>query len=96
MQCLTAAASAILSCVDEFYSEKKEKILMGAEDKFPVLIYAVIRANQRDLHSQLMFLSDFSHELVGDEEYKYRISELSVSVLFMNDSFITYRMPLSI
>lgn len=36
MQCLTAGASAILSCVDEYTSEKKEKILMGAEDKFPV------------------------------------------------------------
>jgi hypothetical protein len=26
-----------------------------------------------------MFLSDFSQEAVGDEEYRYRVSELSVS-----------------
>lgn len=34
LDCLAKAATGILSCVDEFYSDKTQNILMGAEDKF--------------------------------------------------------------
>jgi len=49
---------------------------MGAEDKFPVLIYALIRANISNLWSHSFFIQDFMEDRLGDEESKYRISEL--------------------
>jgi len=76
LNCLTKAASSILSCVDNFHSDKTQNIIMGAEDKFPVLIYALIRANISSLWSICSFLQDFITEHIGDEESKYRASEL--------------------
>eukprot|EP01125_Pyxidicula_operculata_P003603 TRINITY_DN1472_c2_g1_i1.p1 TRINITY_DN1472_c2_g1~~TRINITY_DN1472_c2_g1_i1.p1 ORF type:complete len:1025 (+),score=284.86 TRINITY_DN1472_c2_g1_i1:130-3204(+) len=76
LDCLTKGANNILKCVDKFYTDKTQNILMGAEDKFPVLIYALIRADVHNLWSHCYFLQDFVNEHIGDEESKYRASEL--------------------
>jgi len=83
LDCLTKAASGILTCVDEFYADKTQHILMGAEDKFPVLIYAIIRANIDDLFSNIAFLQDFITNNIGDEESKYRTSELTDAISYI-------------
>lgn len=75
LACLTTAAQGILACVDEYNEDKSKQIVMGAEDKFPVLIYALIRANVDDLWSHCNFIQDFVTEHLGDEESKYRASE---------------------
>lgn len=36
LECLAQAGQAIIRCVDEERTDKKEQIVMGAEDKFPV------------------------------------------------------------
>jgi len=69
--------------VDEFYTDKTQNILMGAEDKFPVLIYALIRANIPDLWCHCYMIQDFVSEHLGDEESKYRASELIDAIKYI-------------
>jgi len=83
LECITQASNGILSCVDEFFTDKTQNILMGAEDKFPVLIYALIRANIPDLWSQCYLMQDFVSEHIGDEESKYRASELIDAIKYI-------------
>uniref|UniRef100_A0A6B2KXT3 VPS9 domain-containing protein n=1 Tax=Arcella intermedia TaxID=1963864 RepID=A0A6B2KXT3_9EUKA len=85
LDCLTKAATSILSCVDEYIKDKTEPIVMGAEDKFPVLIYALIRANIDDLYSNIAFLQDFITNHIGDEESKYRVSELTDAINYIQN-----------
>jgi len=83
LDCLTKATNGIVSCIDEFYTDKTQHIVLGAEDKFPVLIYAIIRANLEDLYSNIAFLQDFVTEFIGDEESKYRASELTDAISYI-------------
>jgi len=83
LQCISNASNFILACVDEFYSDKTQNILMGAEDKFPVLIYALIRANITDLWSHCCMIQDFVSEHLGDEESKYRASEFNDAIKYI-------------
>lgn len=57
-------------------------IAMGAEDKFPILIYAIIKSGARDLVSNLHFLSDFCTDFFIDNqsEAQYRIIEMKSAI----------------
>jgi len=83
LDCLTKATNGIVSCIDEYYIDKTQHIVLGAEDKFPVLIYAIIRANIEDLYSNIAFLQDFVTDFTGDEESKYRASELTDAISYI-------------
>jgi len=83
--CLIEASNKILQCVDEFHhtsKEKKEPIAMGAEDKFPILIYAIIKADVPNLWCHFLFLSDFLNEFT-DEEVTYRTTELGDAIQYI-------------
>jgi len=84
VDCLTAAAQGILTCVDEANHDKSKQIVMGAEDKFPVLIYALIRANITNLWSHSSFIQDFLEEHLGDESI-YRTSELMDAIQYIQN-----------
>eukprot|EP01125_Pyxidicula_operculata_P008220 TRINITY_DN2774_c0_g1_i2.p1 TRINITY_DN2774_c0_g1~~TRINITY_DN2774_c0_g1_i2.p1 ORF type:complete len:452 (-),score=115.60 TRINITY_DN2774_c0_g1_i2:12-1367(-) len=79
LRLLLKASKAILACVDSYYNVKTKSMFMGAEDKFPVLIYAVIKANI-PLYAEYHYLEDFINAGVADPESSYRIEEL-LSVL---------------
>jgi len=83
LQCLSAAANSILTAVDKYYPDKTQNLVMGAEDKFPVLIYAVILSNEKQLFSQMMFLLDFTTDMVGDDDSKYRTSEFNDAIKYV-------------
>jgi len=83
--CLTTAAHGILMCVDEANPDKTKQIVMGAEDKFPVLIYALIRANISNLWSHSFFIQDFLDIRLGDEESIYRTSELMDAIKYIQN-----------
>jgi len=48
-----------------------------------VLIYAIIRANIDDLYSNIAFLQDFVTNDIGDDESKYRASELTDAISYI-------------
>jgi hypothetical protein len=85
LDCLTSAGQGILKAVDEANTDKKEQIVMGAEDKFPILIYALIRSNAKNLHAHATFLTDFVTEHIGDMDSKYRISELHDAIKYIEN-----------
>jgi len=84
-KCLIEASNQILVCVDEFYSsnDKKEPIVMGAEDKFPVLIYAIVQACVPHMWVHCMLLQDFINEWIGDHEVTYRTTELGDALQYI-------------
>jgi hypothetical protein len=102
LRVLFAINNAILKCVDQFYNQTQDgaaptapqkqsepampKVIMGAEDKFPVLIYAVVKSQAKILYSECHFLSDFINELIAnDPEALYRINELFSAVKYVLD-----------
>jgi len=58
---------------------------MGAEDKFPILIYALIKSNTKRLRSHAQFLSDFVNEHVGDMDSRYRVAELNDAIKYIEN-----------
>eukprot|EP01128_Nolandella_sp_AFSM9_P011951 TRINITY_DN8835_c0_g1_i1.p1 TRINITY_DN8835_c0_g1~~TRINITY_DN8835_c0_g1_i1.p1 ORF type:complete len:430 (-),score=90.33 TRINITY_DN8835_c0_g1_i1:34-1149(-) len=76
LRCLSTASQAVLLTVDAFYKDKSENILMGAEDKFPVLIYALIHSTTKHLYSHARFLADFVNRHVGDMDREFLVSNI--------------------
>lgn len=81
LRSLMKASKSILSCVDNYYKNVQKglgptNIFMGAEDKFPVLIYAIIKSNAPSMWSQHHYLEDFvNNKVCSDPESLYRAQE---------------------
>jgi hypothetical protein len=43
-------------------------LFQGAEDKFPILVYCLLKANVPHLHSELAFLKEFALKPLMKEE----------------------------
>lgn len=59
-------------------------MLLGAEDKFPIFLYVVLRAVVRDLRSQYVFMREFCPQ--DDEvglEAVFRLAELAAAMDFL-------------
>lgn len=48
----------------------------GAEDKFPILLYCLLKANPPHLYSELNWVKEFADPVVLREEAQYRLIEL--------------------
>jgi len=75
LRALVRASNAILICVDNFYHNKTQSVFMGAEEKFPILIYSIIKANV-PLWSHYHYIDDFVNSGLADPESSYRTDEL--------------------
>jgi hypothetical protein len=61
-----------------------DQVVLGAEDKFPILSYVVIRANVPTLYSELQLIRDFAHPTQLREEAGFRLVELEQAVEYVN------------
>jgi len=57
---------------------------IGAEEKFPIFVFVVLKSNASDLHAHINFLSDFlSQQTITKTEGGYRLTELKAALQFI-------------
>ena len=69
---------------DDDESSSAEGLVLGSEDKFPILSYVVVRANVPALYSELQLIRDFAHRTQLREEAGFRLVELEQAVEYVN------------
>ena len=77
IECLKLCSVAILSCIDDFFSGCNQGLTVGAEDKFPIVLYVVIQAQVPNLAAECAFMSDALDDRTRNvSEAGYRVTEL--------------------
>jgi len=60
-----------------------DHLALGAEDKFPILLYCLIKANLQNFFSELAFIKEFANQGIGKEEESYRLIEIEQAVVYI-------------
>jgi hypothetical protein len=69
---------------DNDNDDDDEQMVLGTEDKFPILSYIVIRANLPTMYSELQLIRDFAHPVQLREEAGFRLVEIEQAVEYVN------------
>jgi Vacuolar sorting protein 9 (VPS9) domain/MORN repeat len=77
------AGSATPADDDEGDARDAPNITLGADDKFPILLFCLIKANIPHLHTELNFIKEFADPDVLKEEPRYRLTELEQAVEYV-------------
>jgi len=82
IECLKACSRSILACIEAFpRGPDPKQITLGAEDKFPVVLFVVIQANVPHIASECALMSDALDERTRQvSEAGYRVTELQAAV----------------
>eukprot|EP01116_Phalansterium_solitarium_P001660 TRINITY_DN1147_c0_g2_i1.p1 TRINITY_DN1147_c0_g2~~TRINITY_DN1147_c0_g2_i1.p1 ORF type:complete len:905 (+),score=235.49 TRINITY_DN1147_c0_g2_i1:109-2823(+) len=63
--------------------EEGSGIALGAEDKFPILLYCLIKADIPHLYTELSFIKEFADPSTLREEAQYRLCELEQAIVYI-------------
>ncbi len=64
-------------------NNNKERVTLGAEDKFPIFLYCLIKANIPNLYAEMGFIKEFGDPIAFKEEAMYRLIELEQSMEYI-------------
>eukprot|EP01114_Cavostelium_apophysatum_P018300 TRINITY_DN5635_c0_g1_i3.p1 TRINITY_DN5635_c0_g1~~TRINITY_DN5635_c0_g1_i3.p1 ORF type:complete len:804 (-),score=227.58 TRINITY_DN5635_c0_g1_i3:60-2471(-) len=87
VRCMIEASKSIAVCIDNIIKQKAkasdEQLALGAEDKFPILVWCIIKANMVDIRSQIEFIKEFAYPAVVREEGAYRLVEFEQAIVYI-------------
>jgi len=68
---------------DNLITKEDESFAMGAEDKFPIVIFCLLKAGIPHLHSEVSFMREFCYSSIFTAEYQYRLVELEQAICYI-------------
>lgn len=81
ISCLKETSGALMSCIEHFHRASHKELTVGAEDKFPVMIFIVVQAKIQQLCAEMALLQDCLDERTrAGSESGYRVTELQAVV----------------
>jgi len=81
---IETAFQKVIDCIDTFWSQLSMKLVIGADDLVPVIVFIIRKAQVSKLYSQMQFIWHFSRDeyLNGKEGYAFTTFQIAVEYIF--------------
>jgi len=95
IECLKCCVNAIFRAIEEFHSHSEGHMAVGAEDKFPILLYVIVKARVPMIRAEVALMADALDERARNvSEAGYRVTELEAALKHLSNMEVdTYVKP---